>query len=74
MYIQISMLLKGEEMKTYMVILISVTMVTLLSVSAGLVTINLDISTMRFEKLVAVMIYAFIFYLAIPIVLYRDNK
>ena len=68
------MLLKGEEMKIYMVILISVSLITLLLVSCGLVTINIDISSMRFEKIVAIAIYAFIFYVALPIVLYEDNK
>ena len=74
MYIEISMLLKGEEMKVYLFILISVSLITLLSVSSGLVTINIDISTMQFEKMIAIAIYAFIFYIAMPIVLYADGK
>ena len=74
MYIQISMLFKGEEMKTYILVLISVSLITLLSVSCGLVTVNIDISTMQFEKLIAIGIFAFIFYIALPMVLYIDNK
>lgn len=61
-------------MKGYMVILISVSLITLLLVSCGLVTINIDISSMRFEKIVAIGIFTFIFYIAMPIVLYIDNK
>ena len=66
--------MKGEEMKTYMFVLISVSLIIVLSVSSGLITVNIDINALRFEKMIAVMIYAFIFYIAIPHFLYADNK
>ena len=61
-------------MKTYLFVLISYSFITLLSVSAGLVTINIDLNALQFEKLVAIGIFIFIFYIAMPIVLYADGK